>query len=444
MNEAFKGNAQEAMRCRWGIIFIVGLWLVVSGALARAEEQAQADEVSAIVSEPSHSIRSSLPFEVRGFLQTNESYRPFQSHNFVAEFLKAEQRAQLEIKQVRPGGEIDVKADFIHEEIENDASISLREGYLARYWKSLDVRIGRQVITWGTGDLVFITDVFPKNWESFITGAPIEYLKKGSDALRINLEKSGLGLEGIFIPEFQRDNFPSSRRLSFFEPFPKAAVHRIDRSAQAEAGLRIYKTSYGFSNSLYLFIGRDPSPITELNPASSTAITRFGKLNMIGFSTQGNTKLGLLSAEIAYYGTEDTSGTNPFVNNPSIKTLLGIERTLKGNQTLGFQFTQDWMLKFENYFATLPPGFPSRDNVLNTLTLRWRDSLKHDKLKPTVFGLYNFNDRDWFLIAETQVEIRTGAWFIIGARLFGGKERHTMFGQFQDDSNLYLTVRYAF
>lgn len=33
----------------------------------------------------------------------------------------------------------------------------------------LDVKIGRMVSTWGTGDLVFINDMFPKDWQSFLS-----------------------------------------------------------------------------------------------------------------------------------------------------------------------------------------------------------------------------------------------------------------------------------
>jgi hypothetical protein len=47
-----------------------------------------------------------------------------------------------------------------------------------------DVKLGRQILTWGTGDLLFINDLFPKDWESFFIGRDSEYLKGPSDALK--------------------------------------------------------------------------------------------------------------------------------------------------------------------------------------------------------------------------------------------------------------------
>ena len=47
------------------------------------------------------------------------------------------------------------------------------------------MRAGRQIITWGLGDLIFINDVFPKDYEAFFSGRPMEYMKKGVDGVKI-------------------------------------------------------------------------------------------------------------------------------------------------------------------------------------------------------------------------------------------------------------------
>ena len=49
---------------------------------------------------------------------------------------------------------------------------------------NLDMKLGRQVLTWGTGDLVFLNDLFPKDWVSFFAGREDEYLKAPSNAVR--------------------------------------------------------------------------------------------------------------------------------------------------------------------------------------------------------------------------------------------------------------------
>jgi hypothetical protein len=168
------------------------------------------------------------------------------------------------------------------------------------------------------------------------------------------------------------------------------------------------------------------------------------RLTMLGASTQGPLGQNLLSAEVAYYRTQDTAGTNPGVENPSVRTLVALERVLKGQRTVSAQVYQEWMLKHGAYERTLPPTYRARDAVSTALTFRYRDSLRGDTVKPTAFAYYNFNDEDYFLQAEVWRRLTEGAWWTVGVNLFGGQHDDTMFGQFDPNDNLYATIRYAF
>ena len=52
--------------------------------------------------------------------------------------------------------------------------------------KNSDIHLGRQILTWGTGDLLFLNDLFPKDWVSFFSGREMEYLKASSDAIKFS------------------------------------------------------------------------------------------------------------------------------------------------------------------------------------------------------------------------------------------------------------------
>ena len=56
----------------------------------------------------------------------------------------------------------DVWGDFISEEVDYDT----REAWMfMRPTDYMDIKFGRQVLTWGTGDWVFLNDLFPKDWQ---------------------------------------------------------------------------------------------------------------------------------------------------------------------------------------------------------------------------------------------------------------------------------------
>jgi|GEM_PF-5005137 len=91
-----------------------------------------------------------------------------------------------------------VRSDFLYDKVADqhdridletgEGPVDLREfNVLFTPADFMDVKVGRQILTWGTGDLLFVNDVFPKDWKSFFSGRDEDYLKAPSDALFVSL-----------------------------------------------------------------------------------------------------------------------------------------------------------------------------------------------------------------------------------------------------------------
>jgi hypothetical protein len=78
----------------------------------------------------------------------------------------------------------------------------------------MDVKLGRQILTWGTGDLIFINDLFPKDWISFFIGRDTDYLKAPSDAIKVSLFGEQANLDIVYTPQFDSDRFIEGRCLA--------------------------------------------------------------------------------------------------------------------------------------------------------------------------------------------------------------------------------------
>ncbi|MCF8109628.1 MAG: hypothetical protein K9J81_11630, partial [Desulfohalobiaceae bacterium] len=62
----------------------------------------------------------------------------------------------------------------------------------------------------------------------------------------------------------------------------------------------------------------------------------------------------------------------------------------------------------------------------------------------SLFTFYSPSDDDIYLRPRVSYEIND-AWTVeSGGNLFFGEHRYTFFGQFEDNSNWYLSLRYAF
>jgi len=85
------------------------------------------------------------------------------------DYILGDERLQLEVTRYGSTVGMLTKVDLYYDALAQRAGLDIREAYVDLDLKNFNIRAGRQIITWGVGDLVFINDVFPKNWIAFLS-----------------------------------------------------------------------------------------------------------------------------------------------------------------------------------------------------------------------------------------------------------------------------------
>src|SRR3972149_5167369 len=297
--------------------------------------------------------------------------------------LVGEERLQLSLSGAIPAGVggFSAKVDFFHDAVAGTTGLDIREAYLDVGGGKIGARVGRQIITWGTGDLLFINDVFPKDWTALFTGRPLEYLKIGSGAPKGSAQGGAAGLGASAGPFF----LPP--RLSLGSP----------------------------------------------------------RRNVYGGSGRGAALGGVVSLEAGYYDSrEDRSGTDPLLPNSQALFLAGYQRQLSAGFPVGLQYYGERTLRYDRHLSTLPPGFPKQDELRQLVTARLTRLLKYQTWKLSLFGYWSPTEGDFYLIPEGWHRLADGGGFSAGATVFGGKSETSFFGQLDKNDNVYVTVRYEF
>ncbi len=395
--------------------------------------------------------------EIHGFVQSNFSLRitnvkgaATPKENNLPEYLLGDERVQLELTRFGDTAQLLSKIDIFYDAITKRADFDLREAYIDLNMGKLDFRIGRQIITWGTGDLVFINDVFPKNWVAFLSGQPLQYLKFGSDAVNVNFFPGFASIQLIAIPFYQADILPSGERLAFFDPLPPKTDRKEIQPEQTikntQIAARLYRYLSNFDASLYFYRGFWGSPPGMIvNPEKGSLILFHPRLNVYGGSLQGAFLNGVVSLEAGYYDSRDDSeGSNPGIENSQVRFLAGYQRALGENLTLGFQYFGEQIQDYNSYELNLPDPFPPRKELRHTLSLRITQLLNYQTLRLSFFAFYSPNDRDYYLNPEIRYELGNDLWAAVGGTLLGGQKEHTFFGQFEQNDNVYFVLRYGF
>ena len=373
----------------------------------------------------------------------------------------AETRLELEKDLEWQGWQGKLSADLLYDDVPDsqridlktgDGWIDLREAWAMRRLGSVaDIKLGRQILTWGVGDLLFINDLFPKDWNSFLAGRDEQYLKAPSDAMRLGIYSDTVNVNLVYTPRFDSDRYIDGRRLSYYSAAAGEVVGRNgivevdkpDRNFEDdELALRIYRNWASYEVALYGYNGYWKSP-GGFDPASGLAT--FPRLRVLGASLRGPLGPGIASFETGYYDSRDDSdGSNPWINNSEWRGLLGYEWEIVKNTTLGLQYYVEALQDYRAYKDSLFPGQPARDEYRQLITARLTRLAMNQNLTLSLFGFYSPTDKDAYLRPKVSYKA-TDNWLLEGGfNLFSGDKPYTFFGQFESNSNAYLAVRYSF
>jgi hypothetical protein len=396
---------------------------------------------------PAHAGDISL----HGFLQGNYSAGVDGSNPDGGDFKWAEEKLQLKVSAGKGSFSLFIKTDLSYDHISEEADLELREGYLDYFSDYWDLRVGRQVITWGVGDLIFINDTFPKDYEAFFSGRPMEYLKKGFDGIKIGVYPSFASAEMVIIPFFEPNVYPSGRRFYMYDPMPDVMNRRekepTTNTDNTEIALRVYRNIAGFDTSLYFYRGffRQSSMLPD-SMLSPTRITFFyPELSVYGASLQGRALDGIVSFETGYYDSrQDRSGTDPMVPNNQTRFLIGYQKQLWEDFTAGVQYYTVYMHDYTSYKINVPSRFPQEKRLQDILTLRLTHLFMHQTLRLSFFSFWSVSDGDYLFIPEVKYNFTDHIWAAVGANIFGGGENWSQFGSLDKNDNLYVQVRYEF
>jgi len=401
-----------------------------------------------------------LPVEVEGFGETRLGFRidddPDQSDTILREI-----RVQFALEKDMESSIFRVTGDLLYDGVLSEHGLELEGGtgfldlrefnVLVRPAPWLDIKAGRQILTWGTGDLIFINDLFPKDWNSFFIGRDLEYLKAPSDSVKASLFASVVNLDLVYTPRFDPDRYIDGRRISFFDSSQGIIVGRssplsVDKPdewfSDDEFALRLYRNFGSWEAALYGYDGFWKSPNGVHQPSG---LFIFPSLTVLGGSIRGPAAGGIANAEFGYYNSrDDRDGDDPLIRNGEWRILVGFEKEVASELTAGVQYYLERMSNYNAYLLVLPSGSPVKDENRHVITLRLTRLLMSQNLKLSLFNFYSPSDEDGYLRLNSTYKV-TDAWQVeAGGNFLYGENNNTFFGQFQDASNLYVGVRYSF
>lgn len=388
--------------------------------------------------------------EIHGFVEGAAAVRTAESSVHPDEdWILRETRAQIRLETYGDAGDAFVRLDVLQDEVTgDDTAVELREGWL-RFTlpgDKVDVKVGRQALTWGTGDLVFVNDRFSKDWESFFAGREAAYLKTPTDALRLGLFGLPMSVDLVVIPEFQPDHLPGP--LGRFSIPGNSTPPVQDRPAalgNVVSALRLSRYVGSVDVALYGYWGFYNQPIgfaadDALSPAF--LFPYYPELAVGGASVRGSLLGGVSWVEAGWLDSrEDRAGDDVDVPNSSLQWIVGHERQVAEETNVTAQWFAEWMQHHDEASRIDPVG--TGDELRHLLTLRIERWMRYHTVRLSLMGFVSPTDEDTLIRPMVAWKPSDELELALGANVFEG-DSPTPFGAFDRDDNVYLRLRYGF
>jgi len=451
-----------------------------------------------------------------GFLKNETAYNP----NHDREFMKIENTLQLEAEYMLNDNfsfftifryfydnAYDVNPLFednrspLHRTRRTDW---LRECYINYESPSLDVRIGKQQVVWGTADGIKIMDVVcPTDQRAYLLD---NYADSRIPRWMLKIEyspKVNGTLQFLFIPDFETDFLapPGSPFTYWANKLKGDLVDGLNQLAQnpmwhytfreqrdypgqsfenASFGVRWldilpngleyslnYLHGYGTPGGNVHISNLLPPPFPGAPPQGDWVMKfKYHLTELFGFTFTKGINSGLLTGttvrgEFAYihnsynnidgtwytfdpFGRPIAATVGGITTVDNYKYVLGVDKYIVSNWLASFQFIQLVTNKTSENGNRLLFG-PTKaplNKYYTFLTTRISTDFMHERIKPDCLFMYG-TQNEWRISPRIEYEVRDYLNIAVGGHMFWG-EREMLLGEFRDNDEVYCEIKYGF
>jgi len=340
------------------------------------------------------------------------------------------------------------KGDY--DSIQDKELISLDKSYGDVYLKNTDLRIGRQIINWGTADRINPTNFITPRKFSLKKIEPVTepiacfqgtYYNKGADVTTVIVFDNQFKQIPMEVKEKLRKLVPGSE--DFPNPVePKKTINNMEFALKVDTMLadNNIKFSYfhGWEDYPALWIEYEPG-----FPPHFNAKSQYRRVNKVGLSTVGTFEKATLWSELAYIMPERIEEMNLSnilfsMNKPYLQAVLGAD------YTFGDIYLEGQYIYYENG-SLISPYFqyqqgeevqPAHYFMISSYNSNWIRNWRLD-------SIVSLQDQSCALIPQYGFYISEATRLFLRGTLFFGNE-DTEFGRLKDKESVSMSIKISF
>ena len=319
--------------------------------------------------------------------------------------------------------------------------------YAADRW---DVRVGRQLIIWGKADGLTITDLLcTRDYTEFLA-RDFDDTRLPVDALKTRWLQDNSTWELVFIPQFKPAELAPAGSpwavYSFHCPAGMSCSKEADDKPACSLDDAVYAARYSsytplFDLSLCAMYTWDELPLMTRHIEGSAIrfSPEFRRKTVAGVDISIPCGDVVFRAETAYIFKRWFTDSNPvsseLYDSPLINAMAGIDWNPGNDWSITAQLNDGWII---DYHAAMPED---RHTALATLNISKK--LINQTLELSSMGYYGLTRDNGFVRFKADYALTDACHLIGGCDLFYG-DPDTLFGRYDDNSEVFGKIKYSF
>ena len=383
-----------------------------------------------------------LSLQLNGFV---DSYHALQAE-YPHKIMSSRTRLRLEMRANYGEASLFSSVNLAYNSLIKDQSGAfLREAYFDYAGKYLEVKAGRQIITWGVADGLRLTDLIsPMDYTEFMAN-DYDDIRVPVNAINLKYPGESFSAELVFVPVPEYFVMPSGEDNPWTMPVPAGVSMDLSgtpekRLKNSEVGgrLRFFLENLDFSLTALRTFNKSPITVAGFDPVAKSAVIKgvYEPMNVVGGDVSIPAGELVIRGEVAAYFGEPIALKNSmdYWHRSSFNALIGIDWYAGDNWTIMAQYMHKAIMDYQSVLGT--------EQNTSMITARISKELLNNTLKLSVYGMFDVDNVGFYVRPAADYLLNDQITISLGADLLGG--RRGTFKTYRKNTQMWVKGKFYF
>ena len=329
--------------------------------------------------------------------------------------------------------------------IKEQSGAFLREAYFDYAGKYLEVKAGRQIVTWGVADGLRITDLIsPMDYTEFMAN-DYDDIRVPVNAINLKYPGESFSAELVFVPVPEYFVMPSGEDNPWSMPVPEGVSMDLSgtpekhiKNSEVGTRLRFFLENLDFSLTALRTFNKSPVTIADYDPETKSVVIQgiYKPMYVLGGDFSIPVSEFVVRGEMAGYFGEPIAlnDSRRYRLRKTFNVLLGLDWYAGDNWTFMVQYMHKIIMDYRKELGM--------EQNTSMVTARISKEVLNNTLKLSVYGMYDIDNVSFYIRPAADYLLNDQITLSLGADILGG--RRGTFKTYEDNTQIWVKGKYFF